>query len=308
MSLSLGQEREFNRDMEVQKFLDDQKKVYELYKPFNTEVLSLIGNIALIAPLRPEKEEKGKYATKSKGELRVIIADSINEICTPATAYAQMINDNKLLSAVRYRSSDITNAKDGDVNGIVAVVVNALTPLLTDPAFAEYNITEDALTSLTEMGTAFDNSIGVANVIDTGSSIANKEMNKAFKAIRGNLRTLRLLLPYFIKKNPKFVEGFNKSAAVDLSGIRRSGLEGTVTCDNQPVEGATITAEGKKKIALSDNKGAYRLIKLKVTDMKITITMPGYETKVIDVKILRGEIIPLNITLQRQIINISATA
>ena len=188
---------------------------------------------------------------------------------------------------------------------IVTTITDAVTPLLGVEAFQKYKISTDTLTALTNGAKAFSDTRGKAAVIDTDSSLANGELNNLFKSIRGSISRLHLLLTYFNKKNPSFVTGFKKSAALDYSGVRHSGVGGIVTNPNtgQPVQGATITGEGKNKIAYTDKDGVFKLIKLKITGMKITITAPGYETRVVDVKILRGKIIELNIDLQAQVLS-----
>lgn len=310
MILNANQERQNNRDVTLEEYLLNQKAAYEANHPFQEEVNLLIGNIALVKPLLPVKETKGAYITKSKKQIKAALAADANNVCTSATAYAVSIADAGLQQAVRYRTWDIRGARDGDVTGIIAVITGALTPLVNIEAFRAYGINAENLQSLTTQAQDFDDSRGKAKVIDTSSSIANGDLNNIFKAIRANIVRLRLLLPHIGKTAPAFVTGFNTSAAIDNSGVHHNGIEGIVTnpLTGRPVEGATITGQGKNKVAKTDKKGYYKLICLKVTDMTITVTAPGYDVQTFDVKIVRSRIIACNISLTGKVISLAATA
>lgn len=308
--LNAEQERENNRAVKLKEYLLQKKSQYSFYTPFNAEVQSLLGNIEKVNPLTPVKGKRGVVVTKQKKEIKAALAINVNQVCTSATAYAASISDKDLRYAVRFRTRDITNAKDGNITAIVTTITDALSPLLQVPEFKEYEITAGKLSALTTGAKAFSDTLGVASVINIRSSIANSNLNDVFTAIRGNIARLRLLLPYFYKSNPQFAQGFLLSAAVDQSGIRHSGIEGVIkSCHTgAPVQGVVIIGEGKKKTTKTDKDGIYKLPKLKVTNMKIMVTAPGYESQVIDIKIVRGKMIELNITLQTQVISLTATA
>lgn len=308
--LSLVQEREYNRDVELREYLLQNEKEYEAYVPFSKVVQLFIGNMDKVEPLIPVKGKKGIIITQRKNNIRASLATNVNVVCKAGTEYAISTGDTDLQEAVRFRASDITNAKDGNITAIITTITGALTPLLSNPAFIEYQITAGMLTTLTELAAAFNDTCGKAAVVDTNSSIANSSLNQIFKAIRSNIASLRRLLTHFNITNPNFVEGFNKHAAVNYTGIRHSGIEGIVTnpLTGLPVEGAIITGEGKKKIAKTDKKGYYKLIKLQITDMRITVTATGYDAQVFDVKILRGHILECNVSLRAKVIKLSATA
>ena len=308
--LNAVQEREFNRDTKVEAFLIQQKKEYEDNAPFNRVVQLLLGNIAKVNPVTPQKGKKGKIVTNRKNTLKASIAADVNIICTSAKEYALATSDEDLLNNVRFSASDIKDAKDGNVDAIVTTITDALTPLLDIPAFKEYNVTADMLTTLTQTTKDFNDILGKAAVIDIGSSLANGQLNSIFKSIRSNIASLRRLLPNMEKDHPEFVKGFNSAAMVDFSGIRHSGIEGIITnaLSGAPVKDVVVTGEGKKKEVKTDSKGYYKLVRLKVTDMKITITATGFDTQVISVKIIRNKILPLNIGLRGKVISLSTTA
>ncbi len=297
--LNAEQERESNRDFNLEEYLNEKNKEFQNYIPFNDEVNVFYGYLGQIEAIIPVKGKRGIVITEEKKNLKTALAENVNDVCTTVTAYALGIGDKDLLHNVRFRTRDIAGAKDGNVVSIVTTITDAVTPLLTVEAFQKYQITADTLAALTDGAKAFSDTRGKASVVDIDSSIANGDLNNIFKNIRGSISRLHLLLNYFNKTNPSFVIGFKKAAALDYSNVHHSGIEGVITDprNGSPVEGATITGQGKKKKAVTNKDGVYKLVKLKVTDMKITVTAPGYETRIINVKILRGKISKLDISL-----------
>ena len=87
-----------------------------------------------------------------------------------------------------------------------------------------------------------------------------------------------------------------------LNFITESPLTGA------PIQDAAITGEGKNKIAQTDSKGCFKLIRLLVTTMNITVAASGFDTQVIEVKIISCKIIMLNVSLQSKVLSFSATA
>lgn len=311
MILNAVQERQNVRDVNLRDFLTEKKKEYEARMPFKEVVDILLGNIALIDPLASDKGNKGVPATKSKQSIKNSLSADVNEICTNTTAYARSIGDENLLYAVRYRASDIKYAKDGDVRPIVTIIIDAITPILSEPAFMEYEITDSTLSDLGKKADNFNSSRGKAAVLDTDSSIANKDIDKIQKDIRRNVSDLNLLITWFDKKNPAFAEGFRMRTPIDNSGIRHSGVYGIIKNSNGAlVDDASITLKGKKntKTAATNDDGAWEIVKFVSGKAKLTVSAPGCETMVIPVTITRGKIIELNITLQAKVISLTATA
>lgn len=89
--------------------------------------------------------------------------------------------------------------------------------------------------------------------------------------------------------------------------FRHNGIEGVIKnlSTGQPVEGVTITSEGKNKTTITNDKGEHKLDRLKTGKMPITISAPGYDSQSLKVTIIRGKTIELNIDLQAQVITMA---
>ena len=309
-SLNADQAREYKRAQALANCLADQTKVYTLYPPFDVIVKLFLDNNKKLIELCPDKNSNGTTITQSKDSLKTSIALNAGIICTRTTAYAISIADADLQAAVNHSTTSIHHLKDADILSFITRLSNTVLPLLDKPAFTPYAVTAEMLSSVTDSAIRFNGTIGKAAFADSKMSYYSASIDEVLKAIRGNVAQCNLLINFFQTDHPGFVKEYRKAIAIDYSNVRHSGIEGIVTnpLNGQPVAGATITGEGKKKIAKTDKKGYYKLVKLKVTDMTITVTAPGFDTQTFDVKIIRGKIIECNITLKGKLITLSATA
>ena len=73
-----------------------------------------------------------------------------------------------------------------------------------------------------------------------GPALPIKRIDTALAAISGNVKQFKLLVPFFKKKYPKFVEGYKINVKLNHTGIKHSGVEGVVTdaATGQPTENA----------------------------------------------------------------------
>ena len=306
--LNGNQAREFNRAQKLAGFYDEQNKVYPLYPPYAQEVDLFLGYNQQLIDTVSGKDVNGEGITKSKEALKESVATMGNTICTRVAAYAKKIGDTELETAIYHRAYEIKRLKDGDVLGFVNRLIAIVTPLLTDELFQTYDVTEDRLSKIRQAATDFTNSIGKASLIDDQSSIASNTINDLLSNIRGNVVQFGLLINFFEEKNPAFVQGYYKAAAIDMTGIHHSGIKGIIinSTTEQPVEEATITLKGKKnsKTTTTGEEGAYQITKFRPGKGKLTVTAPNFNTQVIEVTIIRGKTLEFNIGLQSQAINL----
>lgn len=290
------QGREINRANTLSSYLSNNEDIYTLLAPFNKEVKLFFGNTKKINTLIPVKNENGKGITESKNDLKASIASEVNNICALTMVYAVSTGNKELQNAIKVSGADIMKAKDSEVAGLVSSIINTVTPLLADSEFQTYSITQDMLDNLGGEAADFNDK---AATIDTGSSIAGKNINEALKAIRGNIVQFDRMMHFFAKDYPDFVEGYQISATINDSGMRHNTVEGTVTnkATGKPIEGAIIKGTSKKRKATSNDKGAYKLDGILSGERTIEVGAPGFETQSLDVTIERGKALKLNISL-----------
>ena len=310
--MNAEQSREYTRSRELSKFLIQNEETCALLPPFSKVREEMLANNTSLNKYTPIKTINGKGVTKEKGTLKTEVATEVNSICKMTTSYAVTTGDKALANSVKYRTSDVIRLKDSEVLGLVNGLVSVITPLLDKPEFKDYTITQDTLKRVTDLATAFDNSIGEANIIDSNTSIAGKNIDSILKDIRGNVTQFNLLIDWFENNHPDFVTGYRTAAAIDQTGIHHSGVRGIITnsLTGELVEDATVILQGKKntKSTLSGEDGDFEISKFRAGKCKLIISTPGYDSQTIPVTILRGKILQFSISLEAQVVKLAATA
>ena len=306
------QAREYNRALALNLCLTEESKTIKLYPPFNEVAEAFFINTQTLVNLVPTKESNGGTITGNKATLKQTIATNANIICTRTTAYAVKIGDTDLQAAVYKSMSAILELKDADVVSFVTRLTGTVSPLLANEDFLPYAVTETMLNGLTTDATTYKNSIGKASFADSKSSAASDAIDKVLKAIRENIVQFNLLLNFFNDKYPAFVKEYLKAIAIDYSNIHHSGIKGIVinSATEQPVENVVIILKGKlkTKTIITGDDGVYHIISFRPGKCKLTITAPGHESQVVDVTIIRGKTLELNISLQSGVVGFNKTA
>lgn len=305
-SFNAEQTRLVNRSNDVQHFLVQNEDIYTKIAPFADQVNLLMSNNKTLKELSSAKGKNGKGSTKDKNDLKADIVKEISSICSFTSDYALRTGNNELYNAVHFNPSYIAHLRDAEVFGFVNNIVSEVTPLLTDPVFATYPVTADDLNTLSTNASTFNDNLGKAAVQNAGSRIASKNINAVLKAVQGNINRLNSLISYFADDNPDFVKGYKEATIVNHTGVRNSGIKGTITnsTTDEPIEGVSIMLVGKKtsKGTTTASDGTYEIDKFRVGKCKLTVTAPNSESKTVEVTIHRGKITELNMSLSSQVI------
>ena len=166
------------------------------------------------------------------------------------------------------------------------------------------------LSEVTKMATDFNSRIGKAIIVNSDSTYASRAINEVLAAIRANVKQFGMLINFFEDEHPGFVSDYYIAAAINDAGIHHSGIAGIITnaTTGAPVSNVIVIGEGKNKTAVTNLAGDYKLVKVRAGLRQFTFTCPGYESQTLTLKIFRGKIETCNISLQSQIITLSATA
>ena len=311
-TLNADQARHLKRAQETTNFLTKKADKYVTRKPIQKQVNSLVDNNKKINDLVPSRSQDGEAATSDKTVLKSDIATEVNYICSSALVYALEIKDTTLYNAVNYTATDVEKMRDAEVNGFVTTLAGVITPLLSLPDFIEYDVTAEDLQNLTKDAATYNDMLGDNKVIDKSSSVASAEIDALLADNSVIIGKLSKLMNYFKTNDPGFYQEYQKVIILDKSGIRHTGVRGVAISDatEAPVKGVSIVYHGKtadkNKTTSTGDKGTYELIKLMPGERTFTFTAPGYESQTITVKIIRGVILTLDITLQAQAISINA--
>ena len=286
------QTRNYDRCQKLHLFLGENQPVYNPYVPFSKEAQNSTLNFGLFQEFTIKKNTNGTEITLEQKELKNRLAEQVSNICGTATVYAEQNNNPKLATAMAISKSTINNLKDPDVYGRVQDVVNALQPLLTDAHFMEFDITGVMLGALMNDATTFRDNIKKSSVVETGGSIANKNINEVIKMLDKNVKTFDRLVVKFSAAHPDFVAGYRINAALENAPVRNTGIEGVITDEStgKPVVNALVKIPKREKETVTDKNGKYSIISIYPGNYEMEVSAPGFGTKTVSVRITRGKI------------------
>ena len=175
---------------------------------------------------------------------------------------------------------------------------NLVAPLLNNADYTQYGITQAVLDALLADAQRFNSMIGAADIMASNGAVANTAINKTLTKLRSNIKQLNRLIAEFATSNPDFVQGFQINSAIDKTGTRHSGIEGTVTNKaGSAINGATVQLEGTAKIAVTNLNGYYRIDRVATNDYNVICSAPEYTAQTVKHHITRGKVDALNFVL-----------
>jgi hypothetical protein len=133
------------------------------------------------------------------------------------------------------------------------------------------NITPDNITEIDSAITAYDALkdspiIQIQQRVATGTNPLPLAYSAAFKAIDN---MYDLISSYFIDTNRPLVDEFTLAKQIITTGVRHTGLTGTVLKEGHPLKDTIITIVGTKKITQTDMEGHYAISGVKTGDYTI---------------------------------------
>ena len=297
--LSQIQSREYNRCQRLYSFFADKSTITSTYVPFAEEVTSFNANFTAFKNNVPDKGASGTGITTGQKELKAKIGIAIGNICNTACAYANKYGNTNLAAEMCYKKSDITTLKDGNILGVAIRISNTLSPLMQDANFIKYQLTLDMLNDVVADATTFNNNIGRAGLVDSGSSIANKNINAVIKLLRENIKQFDLLINQFAATHPDFIHGYEINSVVDNTGVHHSGIEGVIknASTGEPIKDVRIAVDGSDKMTESDMVGYYELMKLRAGDYEVNFSADGYTSKTVALRVARGKMTKMDVIL-----------
>jgi hypothetical protein len=133
------------------------------------------------------------------------------------------------------------------------------------------NLSPEAITEIDSTINAYDALkdtpiIQIQQRVATGTNPLPKAYNAAFKAIDN---MYDLISSYFMETNRPLVDEFTLAKQIITTGVRRTGVSGTVLKDGQPLQDTTITVVGTNKAVQTDREGYYTISGIKTGDYTI---------------------------------------
>lgn len=297
--LNLTQSNELNRALRLQTFLNGNTAIFLTFLPFNTAYTLFKGNVNNFSTQANLKDSSGTGITQTKEQLKKSIAINLGHILGKTTAYCDATGNTTLKAKVYFSESDIFRMKDADILPFVTNLnTNVFTAAqLADATFATYNITAAQIATIVTDATTFNNKIGVADVVDAGSSTANDNITDIITAIHKNIATMDSLVGDFNAAHPDFVDGYHKNSTLDKLGTRHTGIQGVVTQNGVPKKDVHVTVDGTNKLAITDINGHYAIIRVSPKLYEVKAANEGGDAQTKTFNIRQGHIDELNFEL-----------
>jgi hypothetical protein len=296
--ITMEQTREYTRGKKLQDFLTLNHTVYVSFQPFDDEVNDFSQNFMALDALMPQKRVVSSGITTDKRGMKQNVAAALALICRKTMAYAIRYNNPQLAAQSNTREDVIFRMKDGSLLPYVKAIITLVQPLLGVVEYTPYGITQAVLDAVLADAQDFNSMIGTADVMASGGTVANTAINKAIDKLRQNIKQFDLLVDEFAVTNPDFVQGYQINTALDNTGIRHSGIEGSVhNKDGKVITGATVQLEGTTKAAVTDLNGFYRIDHVLTDDYNVICTAPDYTSQTVLHHVTRGKVDELNFVL-----------
>ncbi len=163
-------------------------------------------------------------------------------------------------------------------------------------------LTNIVAANITELDNAIKNYDTIKDnpIIDvqTRAATGTNPLPAAFAAATLAMNNMHdLVTSYFGDINIPMVDEIALSKQIINTGTHHNGVEGTVTKDDIPVMGATVSIVGTNKTATTDIKGHYIIAKIKIGDYTVKVSNEAGDTASKTIHINRGNFEVADFTL-----------
>ncbi len=264
------------------------KAILDAYVPAKNECSEYAINLALLKTLIPKKDYDAITGIiSSNTDLKVVIAESVQEIAHTTIAYCTKENKTGLAASFHISSWDVIKLKQEDVLPLVVRISKALTPLLTDVKFMEYEITAPILASLMSNAVAYDDSIGSTGTSSNEASAANVNIDILTKTMLGQIHQLQLLNARNKNTQPEFYNALISNTKTQYPATRSTGIQGYVLNKfGKGIPNLRVNIVDTNLFAITDKDGFYSFLKLTIGTYSLQTSNEGGDSDLHEVVVL----------------------
>ena len=267
--------------------IDKNKAILDAYIPAKKECSEYAINFALLKTLIPKKDYDAIIGIISTNtDLKDIIAESVQEIAQTTIAYCTKENKTALAASFHISATEVIRLKQEDVLPLVERISKALTPLLADTKFMEYEITAPVLALLMSQAITYDDSIGSTGTSSNEASTANINIDKLTKTMLGQIHQLRLLNARNKKLNPEFYDALILNTRTQYPATRSTGIQGQVLNKlGKGIANQQVNIVGTNLSAFTDADGFYSFLKLTIGKYTLQTSNEGGDSDLHEVEV-----------------------
>ena len=297
--MNATQEAKLNMYRATQQHCEDNAAIVATVPAFSTAFNSFKSKVAAIIATVQQEDLVTKGVTIDKSEAKKTLCKLAADIAAPIFAFASSTNDNTLKQEVNFSYSDLFKSKDDQLAPRCQNIHDAGTSNLA--ALASYGITASTLTTFqttidnyqTKVPTPRNAAVlkvtirtNLKNLIKETDKVLKEQMDKTVVGLKAT--------------NPDFVTTYKANRVIIDPTKTTTTLKGTVTnsADKTFIAGATVTIDGTKLNAITNESGDYEIKPITPGTVNITATAPKFKgTTKTNITVKLGQINKQDISL-----------
>jgi hypothetical protein len=268
-------------------------------------------NNETIKTTKEQLEHGNSGVSKNKTQLRTELVKKTIDVCTKIEVYAKL-NDNVILAKeAHYSESELKKARGTTIADKAITVYKKAMEHTTE--LEKYGVTAVMLSNLKNAIDKYSIVIPSFRIGTSTKKVNNDNLKVLFKTNDAILEKMDLLVEIVKSTNPDFYKGYKNNRKVILKGSGSLAVKAKVICahDGTEIKGAKATFMRKMEFGITESeavkpivkksagKGSFTIKNMPNGTYTVTIEKTGYITKTITVNIINGEMVKIEIKLEK---------
>jgi len=293
------------RYKKVKKFLDEHPDECDAIEEIADEKANLVTAITDIEVAEDIQTTDTTGVTDDTDAAKVTMAETVVQYAHLGRPKARGAQSATLVKALTYEVYEITRATKADALSIS----RSIRKTLHDYPAIFTNIKPAHFTKMDSVITGYD-----AVQTNPSDAISNKKIHGTEALITpfqaGDL-AIDNMTDYFVgeymQSNPTFISDFKEACAIEVEGVRHTGLIATLMQANPPegeskfLEGGVCKILEREREAITDINGILTIIKFKSGTVHVEFSKTGFKTKKVIMIFKRGYIEQVEIILEKDL-------
>jgi hypothetical protein len=259
------------------KILNDNAAIYAALVPFNSCLTRFRAQRANINIYVATQAAKTKGVTADKAQAKADAIATGVSISSIIQAYATDNHNNTLFVNMNYPKSTLQRLADNILVNALQLIHDIATNNLA--ALTPYGIITLKLTAFQTLIGTFNTFIPQPRTTTNTKKTATADLAAAIKQGSKELKTLDKLMENFKTSNPDFYKTYHNARQIVDLGSHTTKLTGTITdaATGAFIPNANIVDNPDNLRAQSDEKGKYKIEKVKAGTISVHADAPNYQ-------------------------------
>ena len=303
------QESRFDMYIAVRDFLLKNTELTKGLPNFDANFTGLQETIEKIQAIAEEQKENMKGFAKEKHEIRAKLLTLVLDNSEKLHAYATFSNNVKLQESVKMTKSKLDRARFAGLKDYAQIIYDKAESNID--ALISYGITKETQAEMGEYISRYNAALSGPKVATTDTVQATKNLSFLFEHADLLLDAITIAIGIIKIAQPVFLSGFKSATTISNAGNRYVALK-AVAVDNKsgkaikgakfllrPLDVTLTNGEIAAEIVKTTKaKGIFYIKNMPEGTYAVTVSKPGYKSKVASVVIANNEMTVLNVELE----------